>query len=166
MKKTLSILATGAAMLAGQAAFANFTGAIDFDGGATIDAGLTKFTSISATVEGGVDAPTGAYARVPVNTAPTVADFTFIPAPVSITPLWTFPLGTTTYSFDATSVTVVPVGPSLRIFGSGIASITGLGTQAGFYTITIGTSGDNFTFGSTAATTGVPDGGLTVSMLG
>jgi hypothetical protein len=48
--------------------------------------------------------------------------------------------------------------------GTGTASITGDATAEGIWNANIGLSGGSFFFGSAAST--VPDGGLTVALLG
>jgi len=145
------------------------SGDISFTGGADLDAPLgsaTKFTTIFG--PGGIGSPqvlggsqTGTYAAVAAGTQAAFPAFTFIPAPGSSFPLWSFNFGGQTYSFQADAITFVyqnGLAGFLDIAGTGIASITG-----GLYYDTPGTwsivdtgqsSSPVFTFG--AATQVVP----------
>jgi len=83
-----------------------------------------------------------------------------------VTPLWTFTMGTTTYSFELTSLSSAYTGSgSLTLAGSGTAYITGFDATQGSFAI----QGTGFQFMSASATAngvGVPDGGSTVALLG
>ena len=79
----------------------------------------------------------------------------------SVSPLWTFNLGATTYSFELTGVSFAYAGSGIStLAGSGIASITGYDPTPGSFVF-----GSVFQFVSGAATS-VPDGGSTIALLG
>lgn len=164
------------------------SGSISFSGIATVNnavlANATSFTSI----QGGVADDSGAYAVIPHSifgptvivkdalsggtaTGGTIASpglmslYTFNPAQASITPLWSFDYLGVNYSFNATSVTA-SFNATLNIWnigGSGLAHIGGYQDTYGTWNAGVGASGTSFWFGSSAA---VPDGGLTVALLG
>jgi hypothetical protein len=155
------------------------TGTIDFGAhSATVNnsfpAGTeTKFLTINmATVEPGT--ATGSYAPLTGGEAVTFTPFTF----TAITPstpldLWKIISGGVTYNFEATDVSFIFKGNDfLDISGSGYATITGGATHyaqtEGTWSITDTKSGNSaITFSSALAINEpVPDGGLTVSMLG
>jgi hypothetical protein len=78
-----------------------------------------------------------------------------------VSPLWTFKLGATTYSFELTGVSFAYNGSAIStLAGSGIASITGYDPTPGSFVF-----GSVFQFVSGAATS-VPDGGSTIALLG
>ena len=139
-------------------------GSINFDGEATTNTGslatATAFTSITGTF---VDpaTQTGVFASVPNYTPVTFTPFSFSAS--GVTPLWTFTIGSTTYSFDATSIVVETQNSTfLNIEGSGVAHVTGYTDAVGTWSITDTGNGPNFTFGEG---TNVPDGGATVVLM-
>lgn len=151
------------------------SGSIQFVGTATMNASQTAFVSFGDPIGGGLGpwvqagSQTGSYAGVAAGTVAIWTPFTFNPPAASVTPLWMFSIGGTTYSFDATSMTVThPNATTVNISGSGIAHITGLGDTLGTWTVTATGAGVNFTFGaSTGSGPGdVADGGTTVLLLG
>jgi hypothetical protein len=143
-------------------------GSINFDGTATVDTGnlatATAFTSIAnAFVDPGTQ--TGSYSAVPNFTAATFNAFSFSAS--SVTPLWTFTVGGITYSFSATSISVMTPRTSsfLNLSGTGIASITGFTDTAGTFTVTDTGNGPTFTFGQGTIVAGVPDSGTTAMLI-
>lgn len=109
---------------------------------------------------------TGSYASVPTGTAVTFTPFVFDPAG-SVTPLWTFTVGTTVYSFNLTSFFIdTRSSSSIHLIGNGTAFIDdGSGTYSptdGLWDLSAGTS---TTFHFSAGNT-VPDGGATAMLLG
>jgi hypothetical protein len=147
------------------------TGGISFTGSATIDSSslsnATAFTGISAVVLGG--SQTGSYASVDPGTVTTWTPFTFSVS--SVTPLWTFTVGSIVYSFDATTVTVVTQDSMfLNIVGEGLARITGMDDTVGTWSITATGGTSTFIFGAESVTPpespGVPDSGVTAILLG
>lgn len=151
------------------------SGTIQFVGTATMNASQTAFVSFGDPFGGGLGpwvqagSQTGAYAGVAAGTTAIWTPFTFNPPAASVTPLWMIAIGTTTYSFDATSMSVThPNGSTVNISGTGVAHITGFGDTVGTWTVTATGSGVNFTFGAFtgAGSGGVADGGTTVLLLG
>ena len=153
------------------------TGSINFQGGtATLNGPVTSATAITAfggapTVNNNLGVqPTGSFAGTG-NTAVTflATGFQFspslIPNPVA---LWSFVFGGNTYSFSLTSViSSVGVGPTLNLAGSGILSISGGTYQSTPGTWTFSTTGTGpATYGFVAGNTAIPDGGMTVVLLG
>lgn len=147
------------------------TGGVFFSGGTlTLNGAGTGITAISGTVvQGGGQA--GSYLSVPALTAVTWTPFNFNPFPGSVDPLWTFTVGSTVYSFKATSLTLVEQSPGfLNLYGSGLAHISGgiFDDTAGNWVIHSTGESTVFTFGAstTIPATAVPDGGATVALLG
>lgn len=175
-------------MLALQQAQANLiNGSIGFSGVATVDSGedlavATQFTSIDAVVS----TVSGSYGVIPTSIfLPTVyltlggtttggssmaspglmRTHTFNPAQGAVTPLWSFDYAGVNYSFDATSMTATynATAEMWNISGQGLADITGYQTTPGSWNANVGAQGGSFFFGSAVT---VPDGGLTVALLG
>jgi len=151
------------------------SGTIQFVGTATMNASQTAFVSFGNPIGGGsgpwvqAGSQSGDYAAVAGGTTASWTPFTFNPPAASVTPLWMFTIGTTTYSFDAISMTVThPNATTVNISGSGIAHITGLADTLGNWTVTATGSGVDFTFGAFTGSGpgGVADGGTTVLLLG
>jgi hypothetical protein len=145
------------------------TGSIQFSGGATLDTGdlatATAFTSIfgpggpgTMPVVLGGGTSTGDYSTVPDGTLVSFQTFGFaVSAPV--VPLWSFTVGATSYSFDASSETIVyQDGNFLDIQGNGIAHITGFSDTAGTWEVTDTGVGNVpvFTFGAATDVLGNP----------
>ncbi len=146
-------------------------GSIQFLGSATMNGGQTGFVSFHDQFGGGlgptVQTVTGSYGAVTIGTTAAWTPFTFNPPTASVTPLWSFSLNSTTYSFDATSMNVTWVNANtLNIQGTGIAHITGFQDTVGTWTVTSTGSGTTFTFGALTQSGDVPDGGTTVLLLG
>lgn len=148
------------------------TGSIGFGSdGASIN-GATLASSSSFTVNNPfVTTGTGDYAGIPALTPISFTGFIFNPPVASVSPLWTFTYGTTTYSFDATSVTSSfnPTTDQWDIGGNGIAMATGYTATPGTWNVNLSESGATVVFDSSAATTPVstvPDGGSTLLLLG
>jgi hypothetical protein len=161
-------------------------GSISFVGNATTDGtsitSATEFTSISAEVA----TDSGDYALVPSEFGPThgltslsstgvrnvMTDYSFNPSQNTVTPLWQFTTGGVTYTFDATTLTAVfnSSADAWDIGGAGVAIITGGGTDYaatdGTWSATVTDSHTAFNFGSEEDPPTVPDGGLTVTLLG
>jgi hypothetical protein len=165
-----------AVALASPSAKANavpITGSIGFGAaGITINSGdLAAATSFTVT---GPDITTvsGTYSVVPLTTTPiTFNGFVFSPAVASITPLWTFNVGSVVYSFDATTDSSMwnPSLDSWEMGGMGIAMITGYSPTYGTWNVNLSETGQSFVFDASAGATGlasVPDGGSTVALVG
>jgi hypothetical protein len=150
-------------------------GTIGFWGSGSVTTGATttvNFTNPELTIWGN-----GAYSGVPSGTQVTFQSINYIgtgesatltPAPV--TPLWTFTVGGLTYWFELTSLSSANItSGSLALAGLGTAYITGFTPTEGNFAIS-GT-GPNLTLQFVSASTtangvAVPDGGLTVTLLG
>jgi hypothetical protein len=95
----------------------------------------------------------GDYLSVPTGTEVTWSPFFF--GQSSVVPLWTVTVNSVTYSFDATSVTVVSqTATFLNISGDGIAHIDGFTDTLGTWSITSTGGNSTFTFGAGATATG------------
>ena len=139
----------------------SIVGTIQFSGGALLDnadlAQATQFLQIFGAAGPGSDpevlasTETGTYTSIPNGTPASFTPFVFSPPAASVIPLWTLTIGSTTYSFDATSVVVEYQSASfLDIGGTGVAHVTGMQDTSGTWSITdIGDSGlPVFTFGA------------------
>jgi hypothetical protein len=133
------------------------TGSLTFGGGSSVNGPLntaTAFTEIFGPSGPGSDpvvnaGAIGSYAGVPAGTVVEFAEFAFGAA--SVPSLWSFAIGPTTYSFDASSVVVNFQTPSfLNISGAGTAYITGYEPTPGTWSVTATPAGPVFTFGSAA----------------
>jgi PEP-CTERM motif len=172
MLKHLGIvgLVAGALALAAPAQAA-FIGSVSFSGSASPTGGSNwgNSTGIAFGSDASVTSaplPSFAYAGTQ-GAATTFTNFTFIPF-VAVSPLWTFNFGAATYSFDLTSLPTVTrsgndASSSLHLDGSGILSITGMGTNPGTFNLTAqgegaGTALATFSFSSSdITTTAVPE---------
>jgi hypothetical protein len=159
-----------AAVLAGSNANADpITGSIGFGAsGVSIDSlNLSTATTFSV-ANPFTTTETGTYSAVPLETSVTFNGFTFNPPAASVNPLWTFDVGTTVYSFDATSVSS-SYNSLLRqwdIGGNGIAMITGFTDTPGQWNVNLSQTGASFVFDASEGSVPVQDGGSTVAMLG
>jgi hypothetical protein len=159
-----------AAVLSGSSTLANpITGSIGFGAaGVTVNspnlATATAFTVISPEVTD----PTGTYSIVPDFTPVDFNGFVFHPPVASITPLWTFQIGKTVYSFDATSdsSSFNSTLDEWDIGGKGMAMVTGYTPTEGTWNVNLSQSGASFVFDSSAAAASVTDGGSTAACLG
>jgi hypothetical protein len=176
-KPILAGLAVGALslMLASPQAQANLiNGDIGFAGTYSLPSGqnlgdATELKNISAVVV----SVGGDYAGIPLYTTP--AGFT---STLDINPstpaalLWDVVSGGNTYTFVATTSTVTEQGASptggyeLDMGGKGYAEINGLDKTYGTWVVTASQSGMAIGFESTGSVVGVPDGGMTLSLLG
>jgi hypothetical protein len=154
----LGLLAVGSSNVVGAT---YITGDIQFNGGATLNTGdlatATAFTSIFGpggpsfmpqVLGGGTQ--TGDFAGVPDATLVDFKTFSF-PTSTPIISLWSFMVGGTAYSFDATSVSVTYQDSNfLDIVGTGTAHITGFLDTSGTWEVTDvgGGSAPVFTFGA------------------
>jgi hypothetical protein len=174
MKPILAIaILTGGLLLCQQTNAVPISGSIQFSGSANASGPsggnpvTIHFLDPWQTVAG-----TGSYLTVPPMTLTTFNDFTFTGDGTGAMllgpdrPIWTFTIGTTTYSFDLLALTNGHVqAGSMNFNGTGIAHITGLtDTPASF---ALEGAGTNFNFVLSSSTTSVPtpDGGATVVML-
>jgi hypothetical protein len=163
------------ALLAPAAQANEISGSIGFG---SLGVNLTGGTDLASASSFSLNSPfitteTGVYSGVPILTPVTFNGFQFNPPVSSVTPLWTFSVGTgpatIDYSFDATSVTS-SFNSSLDewdIGGSGIAMVTGYTATPGTWNVNLSQSGASVVFDSSAAVSpSVPDGGSTLLLLG
>jgi hypothetical protein len=183
IKLTVPVIAMAVSGLSAHADLIN--GTIQMSGGVTFNSqNLASATTASfGTPAGVVQVGTGSFAAVtPLVTTVNFQGFNFagaFPQTEPISQLWSFTSGGLLYSFDLAqinSATVSNKGQSqfLDIEGTGLVDITGAGspytaTPATWsFTVTDssgGTSG-SFIFGFSDSNTSIPDGGMTVMMLG
>jgi hypothetical protein len=140
-----------------------FNGTISFDGVATLDGPIgsaTKFTGIFGISGPASHAqvtfePTGNYAAVPLAVPATFNPFTFGSAPSSAImdfSLWSFSVGTTSYSFVATSETYLSqMCGFLNISGNGTAYVDGFAYTNATWKITATGDGPNLTYGESTS---------------
>jgi len=153
-----------------QAQAVPITGGISLAGVYATDTGnlntAKAFTSFSAVVT----SVSGSYTGVPFGTSVTMNPFTFNPFSSSVTPLWTFMFGAPakTYSFDLTVLSSVlqPGDDTLTLKGTGTLHITNFTDTPGTWVFTANQKSDTFSFSSSNGTTGVPDSGSAVALLG
>jgi hypothetical protein len=155
------------------------TGDIDFTGSVVLDHAIPHATTINS-VSGKVQAGSqdGDYSSVANGTAvafSTPLNFIALEsvAPSTVTPWWSFTVGTTTYSFsivgDVAVNQYVSGGSSfLNISGTGDAAITGYATNDdASFDISIGKTGaSKLTFGNSTSASAVPDSGTTALLIG
>ncbi len=114
----------------------------------------------------------GDYASVTSGTlVNTTTGFQFIPslAPSPAVDVWRFVFDTRTYSFDLGLIQGVSQGivngtRYLQITGTGTLHITGLEDTPGSYLLTADSANSMFSFSSHSAA--IPDGGMTLLLLG
>jgi hypothetical protein len=149
------------------------TGSIGFGSlGVNITGGTDLQTATSFTLSSPfITTETGVYSSAPILSAITFNGFQFNPPAASVDPLWTFTVGTTSYSFDATSVTSSfnTTLDEWDIGGNGIAQVTGYDATPGTWNVNLSQSGASIVFDSSSAgapVTTVPDGGSSLILLG
>jgi hypothetical protein len=168
--KTLSIVAAallGAAFMCQQVNAAPITGGISLSGGYTVNTGnLNTATAFSSFTGVTVSSTSGSFNSVTTGGAVTMNPFAFSPFPAGgVVPLWSTTAGSTA-SFDLTSLTSLqqPGDGSLTIKGTGTLHLAGFTDTAGSYLFTANSLGGTFSFSSSNAA--LPDGGITLALLG
>lgn len=158
------------ACLAPMAHANEITGSIGFGSASVNIVGSDLADATSFTVNGPfVSSRSGDYSSVPLATAVSFNGFEFSPPVSSVSPLWSFSIGTTNYCFDATSVSshFNPDTDQWDIGGKGTAMVTGYTATPGTWNVDLSQSGATIVFDSSAgATPGVPDGGASALLLG
>ena len=160
--KSLSLALIALSISASTFAVSNkIVGDIGFTGVPAFDATGVSFPTAVTT-----GSTTGDYSPIAGNTAVSFTSFNF--ADTSVAPLWTLTYNAITYSFTANTLTsdyvsIPGVLSFFTVYGSGMASITGYEDTYGTYVISGNNASQNFTF---SASTSVPDGGATASLLG
>jgi hypothetical protein len=149
------------------------TGEVSFDGTITFNStDVATATTIASFENERVSASTqvGSYAPIPDNTLATFAEpinFTTFSGPLA--ELWKVTSGGLTYSFDLNSLAVIFQGPGfLNLSGQGMARITGFDPTPGVWRLTAQEGNQRFSFSASSAvvSTGVPDGGSTLILMG
>jgi VPDSG-CTERM motif len=164
---TLAVVFLVCAAVSPQAQAVMITGGISLGGSYTTDTGdintATAFTSFPSAF---VVSTSGDYSGVPLFTSVTQNPFSFDPF-VPNNPLWTFMVGTDTYSFDLTTITLVDrsVPDALTLKGTGDLNITGFDTTDGSWTFTANQAGGTFSFSSSNGAL-TPDGGSALILFG
>jgi len=133
-------------------------GSISFVGGADLNGSLataTAFINYFGPAGGDpvvlANTTTGNYTPVPAGTPAAFATFAFDGSQSLPTPLWSFIVGPTAYSFQLTSISIFSQSSNfLDIKGNGIAHIDGFSDTSGTWEITDTGSGAGpaFTFGA------------------
>jgi hypothetical protein len=180
MKKILALMAAAVVTLAltQSASAVQISGKVDMVGTLNLDAGsLATASAVTAfgpaTV---IPTPNGAFLGT-AGSAVTFTPFSWNPASTPVNPLWSFVSGGWTYTFDLNNITFVSQNAAfVNLAGNGILNITGLGSPYdatfGNWTFTITSAGADpeFRFGFVSSTAAVPqqvpDGGMTVALLG
>jgi hypothetical protein len=191
MKQWIKLTVPAVAMaLAGFTASANdITGTVNIGGSVNFNStDLTMATMASFPTAGLVVSGTDSFATA-FGASVTFKSFTFLPLPQPATPIdsiWSFTSGGLTYAFNLVSIADAgvtgpmgaPVTPGqaefLQIDGSGTLDITGPGstfdeTPASWsFSVTqaAGVAQSTFTFAFSDSNNSLPDGGMTVMMLG
>jgi hypothetical protein len=171
--KTIVTVFAGGLFLCEQAQAVPITGAIQFFGSSIASGPSGPPDTIHFINPWHSVAATGSYSVVLTGTNTTFNDFSFIGDGTAATligtdsPIWTFTIGATTYSFDLLTLTDGHVDAgSMGFSGTGIAHITGLDdTPASFGLEGDGTGGFNFQLSSSTTGATTPEGGTTVVML-
>ena len=147
------------------------TGQIGFNGTDLTFTGNSVTFISTASVDTGASAPSGSWASAAGAAPVTFTSITsFTPlAPSPVSPLWSFVFGGSTYQFNLTSLTVLAdiPGTILALSGTGTATISGgvFDPTAATWTLTA-TAGGPVHFDFDSGNTAVPDGGMTVMLLG
>jgi hypothetical protein len=170
MKTILGILA-GGLLFCQQTQAVSITGAIQFFGSSTASGPSGPPDTIHFLDPWHSLAATGSYGVVPTGMGTTFNDFTFIGDGTAATligadsPIWTFTVGATAYSFDLLTLTDGHVDAgSMSFTGTGIAHITGFDDTPASFALEGAGAGFNFEL-SSSTTVPVPEGGTTVVML-
>ena len=148
-------------------------GSVSFSGTFTVDnADLNLASEFLTFVDVTVDTPTGDYAPVGQNYGPvTFTPFSFDGSEILPFQLWTFSMAGVTYSFNSTSLVKDYASKNLlSVEGSGTAYMTGKDPTPGNWYFSANRAGlkpnVTFSFSSSSDAFPVPDGGLTVTLLG
>lgn len=171
LKSILALLA-GCLLLCHQGQAAPISGAIEFIGPA-IASGPSGFGTVTVHFidPWHVLAGTGTYASVPPATPTTFSDFMFVGDGSSAmlvspdTPIWTFTIGSTVFSFDFLAMTNGHTeSGSMAFSGTGIAHVTGFDPTPA--SIAIQGAGSSFHFDLSSSTTAtIPEGNTTVLLV-
>ena len=169
MKTIFGILA-GGLLFCQQTQAVSITGSIEFFGSSVASGPSGPPDTIHFIDPWHSVAATGGYSGVLTGTNTTFNDFTFIGDGTAATligtdsPIWTFTLGATTYSFDLLALTTGHVDAgSMGFSGTGIAHITGFADTPASFALEGSGTGFNFQL-SSSTTAATPEGGTTAVM--
>jgi hypothetical protein len=136
------------------------TGSIGFGAsGVTVDSPNLAAATDFEVANPFVSTDSGSYSSVPMFTSVSFSGFKFNSPVAAVTPLWTFDVGSTVYSFDATSVSS-SYNSTLHewdIGGSGVSMITGFSATPGTWNVNLSESGSAFVFDSSSQASAVPE---------
>jgi len=175
-KKILAILTVAVVSMAlcQNAAAIAISGKVDMVGSLNLNTtSLATATGVNSFGPASViPTPNGAFLGT-AGSSVTFTPFNWSPPSTPVIPLWSFTSGGWTYTFNLGVISFVSQNSSfVNLAGSGILSITGLGSPydptPGDWTFTITSAGQDpdFRFGFVSSTAAVPDGGMTVALLG
>ena len=174
--KALSLLAAGllsGVLFCNQAQAILITGSIEMGGKATLDnANLGSATKATVVTGSSVQLADGTFTGTDDTGVTWNTPFAWNPPNTPIDNLWSFTFDGKTYAFDLTTVTIVSQSSSfLNLTGVGVLQISGglYDDTAGDFSFTITDTGGpnaNMKFFFGASTSAVPDGGLTIALLG
>ena len=172
MMKTIFAILVGGLLLCQQTQAVSITGAIQFFGSTVASGPSGPPDTIHYVDPWHTVAATGSYAVVLTGTNTTFNDFSFIGDGTAAaligtdSPIWTFSIGATTYSFDLLTLTDGHVdAASMGFSGTGIAHITGLEDTPASFALEGDGTGFNFQLSSSTTAATTPEGGTTVIML-
>lgn len=154
--KGLALAVVGSFVLVANSYATPINGSIGMAGTWKDTGGNTANSNLSDAT--GIDFKTATVLTADFDLAPlvgqsiTMTDFTFNPFPVAgVVPLWTKIVGTDTYSFDLTSLTVdVQNSSQINLSGTGTFSVTGFDPTPGEWTWTGNALGTAFTWSDSA----------------
>ena len=143
----------------------NLSGTATLNGAGATDATVITFNSAQTEEDGSTFDYAGIADSTPVTMAELDFDAVGYVGDLSIPDLWSFTIGSVTYSFDLTKITYNSNDSGrLNINGYGIAKITDKTDTAGTFVFT--QMGGGPTEISFSSSTNVPDSGTTVAFLG
>lgn len=158
-----SLIAALTGVMAFNAVADQINGALSISGTSVtdnIDLSLaTAFNAFSNVVVSGTGGE-GDYAPVLAGQPVTYTPFTFSPAltPNPLVPLWAFSIGSTTYSFDATGLTISDRTPNtIAMHGTGIAYITGFDPTPGNWYLSANRGLQTASFSASSSASAVPE---------
>ena len=135
----------------------------------SLNSSLDQATMFSGFTGVYVSGGTGSYQNIPtgLGTSPVIDTTTFSFNPFNSAPqtIWGFDYNSKHYNFDLTSLSIdQQTANGLMLSGTGILHIDGFDDTRGNWSFSAGPSRTGFSFSSN--TRAVPDGGMTVMLLG
>ncbi len=153
------------------------TGTVTIQGGTTLvpqGSALGSVSGVGLDNLGSILTGSGSFAGTAGAANVSFTGFNIQNGAVSISPLWSFTIGAVAYSFDLAQMTVTTKSDaSLVISGTGFLHITGFDTTPGTWSYQINSTtpdgkqnGVGGIFSYQSSNTAIPDGGMTVVLLG